>query len=413
MRNLLVSLFLLPALLALQCVVVGEGLSWIALVNVALFPGVMLGSIALHEAGHALVARAVGLAVLRVELGVGRAVWRRKLGGTLVVLNAFPTLGVTYIGAASERALRLRWWLTNLGGPAVTAALVWGLWPSTTFARGMVEALAPLDAFGYRLAVRELLLFFNLWVLVINLVPLQVVLRSQGLVNDGSRLFAIPFASQDEIRTLLEMPVIIETGERIELRDFAGARALVDDALARDPTSVNLRNTLGLLQLAMGEHAEAHDTFLGLLRATPPDGAASWLLRNNVAWASFLLRREELRADADRHSAAVHGRHPQVPPIMNTRGAVLVWLGRAAEAIPILERAFTTTSAPANRASTAFVLVLAHARLGEYEKAASWLARAESNDPDGHSPLRDEARAALTPPRQEAADAGMDLAASR
>ncbi|MCE9667294.1 tetratricopeptide repeat protein [Myxococcus stipitatus] len=413
MRNLLVSLFLLPAILAVQCVVMGEGLSWISLVNVALFPVVMLGSIALHEAGHALVARAVGLQVLRVELGVGRSVWNRKLGGTLVVLNTFPTLGVTYIGASSERALRPRWWLTILGGPAVTAALVWGLWPSTTFARGLVEALLPLEAFGYRLAVRELLLFFNLWVLFINLVPLQVVLRSQGLVNDGSRLFAIPFASQDEVRTLLEMPVIIETGERIEQRDFAGARALVDDALARHPTSVNVRNTLGLLQLAVGEHAEAHATFLELLRATPPNGAAYWFLRNNVAWTSFLLRRDELRADADRHSAAVHGRHPHAPPIMNTRGAVLVWLGRAAEAIPLLERAFTTTSAPSSRASVAFVLVLAHAQLGEYEKAATWLTRAEANDPDGHSPLREEARASLTPPRQEAADSGMDLAASR
>ncbi|QSQ17891.1 hypothetical protein [Myxococcus landrumensis] len=62
--------------------------------------------------------------MLRVKLGTGRRVWRGRLAQPHLALNALPTLGMTCCGAASERALRSRWWFMVAGGPAVTAALV-------------------------------------------------------------------------------------------------------------------------------------------------------------------------------------------------------------------------------------------------------------------------------------------------
>ncbi|MCY1016098.1 site-2 protease family protein [Pyxidicoccus sp. MSG2] len=393
MLHLVANLFVFPVLLALCCVGLRHGLSWSSLVNATLFPALMLASVAVHEAGHALAARAVGLTVLRIELGMGRRVWRGRLGRTDVVLNAFPVLGLTFCGAASERALRTRFWFLVAGGPAITAALVVLLWPPTS---SPWQVVLPLEAFAHRIAPRELLVFFNLWLLAFNLLPVPLLVRNLGMVNDGTRLLTIPFSRQDEARDLLDSAVLLDATERVERRDFAGARERLDEALARRPASVHLRNVLGTVQLAEGEHAEARTTFLGLLRDVSPKTLSFWFIRNNVAWTDFLLRREELRAEADEHSAAAYARLKNVPAIVGTRGAVLVWLDRSAEAVPLLERAFVATGAPPNRANVACTLVLGFTRLGDRERAARWLARAEENDP--HCALLSEARAALAPP---------------
>jgi len=56
-------------------------------VNGLLLLGITVISTAAHEAGHAFVARAVGLVVVSVYIGRGRAVWRRKVGVTQLVLQ--------------------------------------------------------------------------------------------------------------------------------------------------------------------------------------------------------------------------------------------------------------------------------------------------------------------------------------
>jgi hypothetical protein len=125
-----------------------------------------------------------------------------------VVLNAFPTLGLTCCGAASERALRTRFWFLVAGGPAITAALVVLLWPP---ASSPWQVVLPLEAFAHRIAPRELLVFFNLWLLAFNLLPVPLLVRSLGMVNDGTRLLTIPFSRQDEARDLLDSAALLRT----------------------------------------------------------------------------------------------------------------------------------------------------------------------------------------------------------
>jgi len=79
--------------------------------------------------------------------------------------------------------------------------------------------------------------------------------------------------------------------------------------------------------------------------------------------------------------------------MLSTRGAVLVWLGRVAEAVPLLERAYAMNSEPLNRALTACCLVLAATSQGRLEAARHWLARARENH--SASELLPEAEAAV------------------
>lgn len=396
MWRLVANLFVFPMMLAVFCKLQRFELTWRALINAALFPALMLASVALHEAGHALAARALGLSVPRVEVGRGRRVWRGQLGRTGLLLNAFPTLGLTYVGSDSERGLRAKWWLTIAAGPAASATLLalCMLWPSPLSAR---DAVLPLEPFARQVAPRALLAFLNLWLLAFNLLPLSLLVRGSGLVNDGTRLLTIPFAPADEAQAMLDMPAVLESTERLERHDHDGARRLLLEALARRPASRHLRNALGTVQLAAGEHAEARATFLELLQDTPPEDSSVWLFRNNLAWADFLLRSDELRTEADAHSAAVAARLEHVPAVLSTRGAVLLWLGRTDEAVTLLEHAFAATSAPPHRATIACNLAVGWVRLGDAAAAARWLARAEEND--ARCPLLAEARAALAPPR--------------
>src|SRR5437868_14878501 len=116
---------LLAGLVAVPAMLVGCGwlfspagtLTGWAVVNVLVYPLIEVTSIALHEGGHALVARWLGLHVMRVEIGIGRRIARWRWRSTSISVHAFPLLAVTYLVADRVSGLRWRVCLTILAGP--------------------------------------------------------------------------------------------------------------------------------------------------------------------------------------------------------------------------------------------------------------------------------------------------------
>jgi Zn-dependent protease/Flp pilus assembly protein TadD len=378
MGRLIFGLFTPPLLLLEIAVLRGHPLTAWVLVNAAVFPLILAVSIVLHEAGHAIAARLLGLKVPRIELGQGRRLRQWRWGRTTLALNSFPSAGFTYLAGDGVRGVRGRLWLTIAAGPLVTAAIWWAALhgdPSPSVG----EALFPALAFTRGLAVREVLAFVNGWLLAFNLVPLPALKWLPLGKNDGARLLAVPFVRQ---RELDEMAVSIAVFEAEDLRcsgDLPGALRVLEAALSRVPGSWVVRNSLAIVQLQRGELAAARELFLELLAEEPPVPELRWLIRSNLAWADFRIRRDELLSEADTHSAAVHARFPRTPFVLGTRGAVLIWLGRAAEAVPLLERAYVMNSEPLSRALNACCLVLAATSQGRLDAARHWLARAREN----------------------------------
>lgn len=392
MWSLLLNLFVWPLMLLAHALVFRYGVTLGSLGTVLLFPVLTLASVALHEAGHALAARALGFSVPRIDLGVGRRVARWTWAGTRVTLHAFPTLGFTFFGSDSERNLRSRMWLGVAAGPLVTAALVVAAarWPSPL---DWFDVLWPVRPLSRGWAPRELLAFANLWLLVFNLLPFQFLFRSMGLRNDGTLLVSLLSEPSERLRAVLEMPALLEAQECSENHDHSGALRILEAALQKNPSSFLLRNSLAVTQLSLGRLGDARASFLQLIAETEPSRPESWLLRNNLAWTNYLLRAEDLRSEADEHSAAVLERFKQAPWANGTRGAVLIWKGDVAKALPLLERAFLTNSLPQARAHNACGLAIAHARCGNPRESERWLRRAEENDPT--CALLGEARDAL------------------
>lgn len=389
MARLIFSLFLMPVLLLETSVFSSAHATPWLIVNALAYPPIIAASIALHEAGHAAVARLLGLRVPAVHLGFGRRIARWRWGAMRIQVNAFPYLGFTFLGADHLRRVRTRLWLVTLAGPLVTLAIVWlalvlgelcmrdVVWPCGA----MIAGPAPSFIIG----------FANLWLLVWNVVPLRFTGVSAG--NDGMSLFRLPFTSDDVLRDLLVMPAVLEAAEQLEDGDLDATQRALADGLALAPRSWALRNVTALLQQRRGELREARAATAALIAELPPNTGYEWPLRNNLAWADFRIRDPDLLAEADQHSAAVHQRFRHVGWALGTRGAVLGWLGRHDEAIDLLEQAFLRNPAPVNRALNAACLAISCAALGRTDEAKRWLRRAEALDTA--CPLLAEATAAV------------------
>src|SRR5689334_2451173 len=112
MGKTLLTLFALPILLCELAVLSSRPFHFgAALVNVAFFPLLTVVGMVLHEGGHMAAARALGLQVPRVQLGVGRPLARWRWAGTAVTLHGFPLMGMTFVGGPT-RGQRWRYWLS-------------------------------------------------------------------------------------------------------------------------------------------------------------------------------------------------------------------------------------------------------------------------------------------------------------
>ncbi|MDC0713144.1 M50 family metallopeptidase [Stigmatella sp. ncwal1] len=378
MGRLIFGLFAPPLLLLEIAVLRGHPLTAWVLVNTAVFPLILAVSIALHEAGHAIAARLLGLEVPRIELGQGRRLRQWRWGRTTLALNSLPSAGITYLAGTGVRGVRGRLWLTIAAGPLITAAL-WGAALHGNPSPSVGEGLFPTWAFTRELAVWEVVAFVNGWLLAFNLVPLPALKWLPLGKNDGARLLTVPFAPQRELDAMAVTTAVLEAEDLRGSGDLPGAWRVLEAALSRAPGSWVVRNSLAIVQLQRGELVAARELFLELFAEEPPAPELRWLIRSNLAWADFRIRSDELRGEADTHSAAAHARLPRTPSVLGTRGAVLVWLGRAAEAVPLLERAYAMNSDPLGRALNACCLVLAATSRGRLDAAQLWLARAREN----------------------------------
>jgi Flp pilus assembly protein TadD len=100
-----------------------------------------------------------------------------------------------------------------------------------------------------------------------------------------------------------------------------------------------------------------------------------------LARVDLRLGSDDLKGEADRSSDEALRRFKREPSMLDTRGAVLLWLGRRDEARGLLSRAFALASSKRTRASAACSLAIAEARDRRLGNAEQWLARARKNDP--------------------------------
>jgi Flp pilus assembly protein TadD len=399
---------LLAGLVALPVLLVGGG--WLfspsgtvtgwAVVNVAVYPLIVATHIALHEGGHALVARLLGLRVPRIDVGIGRRVARWRWRSTSISVHAFPLLGLTYLGADRVSGLKWRLWLTILAGPVVTALIAIGALAALD--ASVTEVFWPQHAVLTRPAILEMVGFQAIWFLVINLLPLQVL--HMGFRSDGTQLLHIPTADAGQIEELRVLPAVHEAEELAERDQFDAAYHVIRRAMETAPDSRVLRHSLALMLMRCEQLHEARTLMLELLKDAGSFEALG--IRNNVAWIDFLIHADDLREEADENSALVLTRFKDAGFALGTRGAVLGWLGRHDEAIEMLQQAYVRNSSDAHRALNACSLACSLAATGRTDEAKRWFERARASHPS--SPLLRRAEAAIEHALRNQSESGTD-----
>jgi tetratricopeptide (TPR) repeat protein len=341
------------------------------LVNIATWYAVSVPLIFLHEFGHAMVGRMVGLRVFWISIGSGLQIFEKQILGTSLRINLLPFTGMTILAARTPRLLRLRLWAATFAGPATHFAVlvlcyfaVGNLSFQHLLSADILSAPSPFVTFMYA----------NAFLFLLSLFPAT----GSGMARaDGYRLIRILFWKEKEIAEYLASTPAVEAHEFIRCGNLNEAATRYQAALALNPDSFVLRHDLAIAWQMQGDYERARSIFVELLHAEQKK-QPGWhqLLLNNIAWADLMLRRADLLQEADAYSEEVIKGSPNFPSFQGTRGAVLVSMGRVQEGDKLLRKAFRRHSEKIERASVACWIAIAEARTGNAQEARAWLSKA-------------------------------------
>lgn len=176
-----------------------------------------------------------------------------------------------------------------------------------------------------------------------------------------------------------------------------GANALAEQAaragLADVPESDLLQAMLAQTLLGRDDDAAFALATQLLERELPPQVRAA--MQNIWAWHVYINDLDEHRTAADEATKDAVEVLADSHPIVDTRGHVLLWLGRRAEAEPLLQRAYANGTG-STKTSSAAGLAMLYARGGRIDEAHAWLERARQ-EPTTHQRLVARAIATVEP----------------
>jgi tetratricopeptide (TPR) repeat protein len=318
----------------------------------------------LHELGHFLTGRLLGLEPSLIRLGVGRKLWGGTILSVPLRIHGWPSSGFTYLGSRSMRFLRLRIWLTTLMGPATNLLLI-----------------APAAAFWNPLARvvgANVVLFWivlNALLATVSLLPHRIRRSGQWLQSDGLQLLQIPFKKRSELAIYLVATPILSALDLYRDSDYAGARDICLKGLERFPGNQWLSVTFSACQISLGDYDAAMATLNPLLEpATTEAPEVRAAVLNNLAIAIWLRdihtdSREQSSARADELSDRAFRMYPCVLPYRSSRALLLVATNRPDQALKLLEYSNYDRGSAADRADHQIARAFALRRLNRREEA--------------------------------------------
>jgi hypothetical protein len=325
-------------------------------------------TVVVHEAGHALAAWALGFRVRVLRIGVP-VLARARVGRTRVELGPFPFGGFVVALTQDPRAYRLRRGTMVAAGPLANVGLAVVAW--------RVPGVVPAAVGATTAVVAQLLIAgANLW-------PHRAVTPDGPVATDGAALLDLVRAKAEAVPAMLATERLAAvacdhvhgTGDRASSTPAPPAVAprRSDEQPADGATALRLAQAAYLSRdlhgaVALYEHALATGSL------APRDLA---MAANDLAWVTGVELRDaaqHARADAlSAQSFALMGWHPAV---RNTRGAVLVLVGRAAEGVELLAATVDVIPTAASKGRCLAVLAEGQLALGDLFAARRTVARA-------------------------------------
>lgn len=333
-----------------------------------------IGSIVIHELGHALAALAVGLRLFTIQIGQGgRLLSVQRFWKYDVAFYSDPLGGGRVVWSPKHlRGLRWRMFFMILAGPLTNAILI-------AIAAWLLAEIAIHD-------VSRTILYAtiaeNIMLLGCSVFPWMISSgHGQRIPNDGRQLLTTPFLSIKAREELHAATFFLELLEALERDQIDDAKGWLAKGIESYP--VNKWIDFGNARILEhdGNYSAARDAYFAAINQpeiTPHVRAA---VANNIAWVNLLIADSKLLAEADQFSRQALEEIPWEPSIKRTRGSVLIELGQIEEGVRLVEQARWGNYSNANKALNACYLALAASRQGNAGQAKKYLDEVRRRDP--------------------------------
>ena len=300
----------------------------------------------------------------------------------------FGLLGASLVFAFKHRGILPRRVTTVMG----TALIPWVV---LNLISGYFVPVVDMNAHWGGLVAGALLAFF---IQPVTLMEARGLSRHQApplLASLCLSLFIVSFAAAGRNIFLMrgENGAILDPRVANGLPDLDRREILdqINDAIRRNPEDASLLSMRAQLQTASGNWIEAIQDYQHVLALNPNDANSM----NNLAWVLLEEAPDELRnrTEAERLAQKAVTLDPENSYALGTYGTVLLRRGEAREAVSYLERALARNRPHTDEATDRYLLSIALARSGSFEKAESALNQALHEDPENR--YRPEAEAAV------------------
>lgn len=200
--------------------------------------------------------------------------------------------------------------------------------------------------------------------------PLANALQRQGKFSEAIELCSAASRVDASVQPYLALANILVEGKPTA-EDFQAAEVILSEGLKRFESDARMLNAVGMVRLLQKRDADAVALFRKVVAASPQSVSAL----NNLAM--LLAENPNDRAEALKlidKAIAIAGEDSS---LLDTKGAILLYSGRSADAVPILESATRDAGADPRHH---FHLALAYRDLGKLEGAKQQLETALSRD---------------------------------
>jgi hypothetical protein len=330
------------------------GAFWLA-INLCAATLLMPIAVLVHELGHALVGRLMGLRVFVINLGQGPPLCRFEVTETRVIIGRFPIHGYVRMVPEGGPNQRLRVGAAILAGPIthlLWIAAITLLWP-TSF--GSLEGW---QAFNTQFAPLHGFVFFNILVFLRNLVPLGT--------NDGALLVHLILARQLHLSDAFDIALALD---RLDRNDNEAALRLLDQAIAAHPEEDSLRLNRGTALLRLDRLDEALALWEPMYVDPSCPSARRLGLANNMAMALIFRGSTSDLDRANTLSSEALDAIPRDDGFLSTRGAYRIATGEHVVGERLVRRALKTLTDPIQR-SECFAWLALSARASGKTRAA-------------------------------------------
>jgi hypothetical protein len=331
--------------------------------------------IVIHESGHLLAARLVGIEIARVTIGHWRKLASFSVGKTQVFLRAAPSSGYVMPKPVLTRKPTAAIVLFVLGGVLAEGAVV-----ALALARTPPPQIATLGELVV-VFVRINVIWIGAYQVIFNLLPGQGWLGGTKVATDGMLLLQL---WQNRGNRAAEDQMLRELQGIEDLKQAGQYDAAIGKATALmnvHPKNLELRKFVASLHSSHGDWREAERMLREMLQEPPDSKSRTAELLDLLACLPLYTGCMDLLAEADAWTTEALNHVPNAITLKGTRGGVLVELGRLDEGIAMLNDVMKWSECPVDHAISAAYLAKAHAARENFGEARRWLAKAESIEP--------------------------------